>query len=180
VADDSTTARNAEHAALVQALFVQHVPRLRGFVLAICPSPSLVDDIVQEVFLTVSAKAEQFLPGTNFNAWANAIARNKVLSLCRQQTQHALLSEEVIESVCACMPEEDRLAPARPHLEACLQRLSPGARRVIELRYLQAHKPQEIARHIGWTPEAVRVALSRARALLRHCVQKRMAFETQT
>jgi RNA polymerase sigma-70 factor, ECF subfamily len=47
-------------------------------------------------------------------------------------------------------------------------------KRSVELRYQGDHKPAEIARIIGWTAEAVYVALSRARALLRECIERKM------
>lgn len=169
-----------EQIALVQGLFVQHTPKLRGFVVAICPDLSLVDDLVQETFMTVTEKAGQFVAGTNFMAWACTIARNKVMSACRRQKRHSLLSPEVLESVCACAPDEDALAPTLPHLEACLNRLSPSALEIVEMRYLQAHKPQDIARHKGWTAAAVHVALSRARSFLKSCVQKRLSLEAHS
>src|SRR6266853_5742946 len=68
-----------EQTALVQGLFVQHLPALRGFVLSLISDFSLVDDVVQETFLVVTAKAGSFQRGTNFRAWAWTIARYKVL-----------------------------------------------------------------------------------------------------
>ncbi|HEU5069979.1 MAG TPA: sigma factor [Verrucomicrobiae bacterium] len=104
-----------EQIALGQGLFLQHTPKLRGFEVTICPDLSLVDDLVRETFMTVTEKAGQFVAGTNFMAWACTIARNKVMSACRRQKRHTLLSPEVLESVCACAPDEDALAPTLPH-----------------------------------------------------------------
>ncbi len=159
----------------VQMLFVQHTPVLRGFILALLPDFSRVDDILQETFLTVTKKAAEFQPGSNFVGWACTIARFKVLESGRHKGRTQPLSCEVIESLCACEPEavedgEDRLRL----LAECMKQLAPQSRRAIELRYQQAHKPAEIARQIGWTAEAVYVALSRARTILRQCVEKKL------
>ena len=51
--------------ALVQGLFVQHLPALRGFVTSLVSEFSLVDDIVQETFITVTRKAADFTAGSN-------------------------------------------------------------------------------------------------------------------
>jgi RNA polymerase sigma-70 factor (ECF subfamily) len=90
------------------------------------------------------------------------------------------LSEEVIERLCAA-PEAltstehaDRELSALVH---CLDRLSAKMRQAVELRYREGHKPAEIARRLGWTPEAIYVALSRARAALRSCIDERLAAE---
>ena len=61
------------------------------------------------------------------------------------------------------------------HLEHCLDQLPSRSREAVELRYQQAHRPPEIARRMGWTVESVHVALSRARAVLKECVQRRLS-----
>jgi len=63
----------------VQTLFVQYMPRIRAFVFSLMPDISKVDDIMQDVFLTVTAKASDFQEGTNFRAWVFSIARFRVL-----------------------------------------------------------------------------------------------------
>jgi RNA polymerase sigma-70 factor (ECF subfamily) len=45
------------------------------------------------------------------------------------------------------------------------------------LRYYGEHSPAEIARLVSWTPNAVRVALSRARTVLQECLERRMRLE---
>lgn len=61
--------------------------------------------------------------------------------------------------------------------EQCLGGLAPQARRAMEMRYRGAHLPGAIAQQMGWTVGAVKVALSRARAVLRACVQRKMEAE---
>jgi RNA polymerase sigma-70 factor (ECF subfamily) len=168
-------ATGPEHVAQVQMLFVQHSPALRGFILSLMPDFGRVDDVLQETFLTVSRKAEDFVPGSNFMGWACAIARFKVLEAVRANP-HApqALSEEVLESLCACEPEPEEQQERLKFLADCLNQLAPQARRAVELRYQQAHKPSEIAQIMGWSADAVYVALSRARVVLRECVSRKL------
>ena len=42
------------------------------------------------------------------------------------------------------------------------------------LRYYGEHSPAQIARLVSWTPNAVRVALSRARTVLQECLERGM------
>jgi RNA polymerase sigma-70 factor (ECF subfamily) len=172
---------SAAHRAAVQGLFVQHSPALRGFVLALVRDFSTVDDVIQETFVLVTAKAAEFQLGSNFQAWVRAIARFKILEhLRRSSTQR--LSDEVIEALAACAPDTAGAVGDDRRLELlgeCLQGLGPKAREAIELRYTQAHKPPEIARRIGWTVDAVYVALSRARTVLRNCVEEKLAREAK-
>ncbi|MGV3534024.1 MAG: sigma-70 family RNA polymerase sigma factor [Chthoniobacteraceae bacterium] len=160
----------------VSALFVRYSPEVRGFILALLPNPSLADDVFQETFLTVMRKSGDFQPGTNFLAWACTVARYKVMESMRSKASRMRpLSEEVIESLCAMMPEpqnEDRELQA---LNECVEELHPHTKRAVELRYEQGHKPAEIANRLGWTAESVYVVLSRARATLRECVERKLA-----
>ena len=59
----------------VQGLFLRHAGVLRGFVLGLLPDANRAEDVFQELFLTVTRKAADFRPGTNFLAWARSIAR---------------------------------------------------------------------------------------------------------
>jgi RNA polymerase sigma-70 factor (ECF subfamily) len=68
-----------EHTLRVQQHFVRHQGALKAFVLALWPDFAEADDVLQEVFLTVTAKAHQFEEGTNFLSWARSIARYEVL-----------------------------------------------------------------------------------------------------
>jgi len=160
----------------VQTLFVQHMPRIRAFVLSLMPDFSQVDDILQDVFLTVTAKAGDFQRGTNFLAWALTIARFRVLKSMNQMDKAFLpLSEEVVERLAAECPDIGAELDRRiGFLENCLKKLAPQARRVIELRYYEALKPAAIAEHLSLSVNGVSVLLSRSRALLRGCVERQM------
>lgn len=145
---------------------------VRGYVVSLVPSFGLVDDVMQEVFITVTSKASDFEEGTDFRAWVFSIARYKVLEAIRKNGSSAIaLDAKVIEALSDCESSvefpEDQLAA----VQKCKESLAPQARRAIELRYEQAQFPPEIATKMGWTVNAVNVALSRARRALRDCVR---------
>jgi RNA polymerase sigma-70 factor (ECF subfamily) len=170
---------STQQIALVQGLFVQHIPALRGFLLSLLSDFTLVDDVVQETFLTVNAKAQQFQKGSNFRAWTWTIARFKALQALEKTTPIAeRFAPEVIEALCAHESSEDWFSEQQMrHLSGCILELAPKAREVVELRYLQSHRPPEIARRIGWSVDSVHVALSRARIFLRDCVLQKIDLE---
>jgi RNA polymerase sigma-70 factor (ECF subfamily) len=166
-----------EQTALVQGLFVQHLPALRGFVLSLVSDFSLVDDVVQETFLVVTAKAGSFQRGTNFRAWAWTIARYKVLqTLEKNAPPPERFAPEVLDALSSHNSADSWFSEEQlQQLAKCMEELAPRAREAVELRYQQAHRPPEIATRLGWTVESVHVALSRARIFLRECVTQRMA-----
>ncbi len=157
----------------VQGLFLTHIDLIRGFIRALVRDRHLADDVLQETFLTVSKKADSFEIGTNFPRWACAIARLKVLEALRGEKRNLRsLSEDAVEALTASheIPEQ---AFRVEILDSCIAALPPAMKRSVELRYTGDHKPAEIARIIGWTVEAVYVTLSRARTLLRECIERK-------
>jgi len=175
---EGSPANSSADTALVQRLFVQHAAQVRGFIVALAPDLATADDVFQESFLTITAKAAAYDPNRDFLAWACGVARIKVMEAGRRAAREwRPLSDEVLEALSASEPpadaEDDRLA----YLAECARKLAPQSRRIVEMCYQQGHKPAEIARRIEWTAEAVYVALSRARAALRACVGRRVASE---
>lgn len=164
----------------VQKLFLQHADLLRGFVRGLVPQEEAAEDVFQEVFLTVTAKANDFQPGSNFLAWARTIARLKVFEQYRQLKRSVpLLSEETLELLAAAAPNTDAVAaPQQQALRECLNEVAPRAREIVSLRYGDPPlTPRQIAHQLSWTPNAVRVALARSRKFLLECVERRLAAQ---
>ena len=125
--------------------------------------------------MTVTAKAEAFDPERDFLAWACGVARLQVREAGRRAArQWQPLSEEVLEALAASEPEATNADQRLGVLADCVQGLAPQSRRIVELCYQQSHKPAEIARSMAWYVESVYVALSRARAALRQCVDRKL------
>lgn len=159
--------------AAVQRLFIEHEPGLRAFVNCLIPDFNRAQDVLQETFLTVTAKADDFTPGTSFLAWACTIARYKVFEALREQ-RFVGLSVAAVAALCAC----EAAVPVDPRtdlLAQCIRELAPKARQVVTLRYQGSHSPLEVAQIVGWTADAVYVALSRARRFLRDCVARKVS-----
>lgn len=162
---------STSEAALVEKLFLAHSGAIKGFIHALLRDHSLVEDVLQETFLVVSAKAGSFRPGSNFVAWACTIARFKVLETIRRRARlECSLSAEVVEALAVQATPEEGRDTALKHLESCLRELGGSARRVIDLRYFQARSPEAIAELLSMTVESVYVALSRSRRTLRMCI----------
>jgi RNA polymerase sigma-70 factor (ECF subfamily) len=167
----------AEHSLLVQQLFVRHQAVVLAYVLSLEPNPADAQDIVQEVFLTISRKAETFTVGTNFPAWACTVARYQTLSFQRRRARQACTLDEDVISLLEDGRTIDgpRFEEEVSVLKGCLLKLAPRARELIWARYHRQRMPEDIAEEIGWTANAVRVALSRARTALRDCLTSRIA-----
>lgn len=176
-ADDVPDPPMTGHNLLVQQLFVRHQAVVLAYVLSLEPNLADAQDIVQEVFLTISRKADTFTAGTNFPAWACTVARYQTLGFQRRRARQACaLDEDVINLLEDRQPVDGPLFEEEVSvLKGCLLKLAPRARELIWARYHRQRMPEDIADEIGWSANAVRVALSRARTLLRECLTTRIA-----
>lgn len=171
-----TSSESRESHELVQRLFVQHLHQIRGYARVICPDVAILDDVVQEVFVAMMSRASDFADGRNFKSWAYGFVRNKAMKAAtRRKADARLLGNDVLELLSAAVPELEVRPEELGALRRCLAELAPSARSVIRQRYENGLQPQQVASAMGWTPNSVRVALSRARAFLRACVEQRLA-----
>jgi RNA polymerase sigma-70 factor, ECF subfamily len=174
--DQQSSERDQQARDQVQRLFIEHMDRIRGYVRAILPDADLAGDVVQEVFLAVSARAADYDATRSFEAWAFGFARNKVLEVARKaRPQGRPLDADVLDVLTVSCPDLALSAEEQRQLGECIGRLAPKARSIVEHAYRQGLKPHEIATLIGWTQNSVRVALCRARAFLRKCVHEQVA-----
>lgn len=172
----------SDHTLQVQRLFVQHQRVVLFYVLSIEPNLGEAQDIVQETFLTVSRKAETYTIGSNFPAWACTIARYQALQFKRAQKQAAArIDDDVMEMLYGGEePATEVLGKRYLALKSCLTQLAPKAADIIRRRYYLGEMPEDIATGIGWTPNAVRVALTRTRQSLRACINRAIATSQPT
>lgn len=165
---------DADRRLLVQQLFIRHQRSIRAFAYGLTRDFQATEDVVQETFLTVTAKAADYTPGTNFASWACTIARLKVLESRRAARRFSDAMVDVLAPAFANRDlEDDRLQAAL----ACLQKLPAQSRLVVQMRYLSEQAPAEIARQLNRSANGVRVALSKAREMLRDCVARQLGTE---
>ena len=162
----------------VQQEFLRRVSAIRGFLVGLLADLDTADDVLQEVFLTVTEKAVEFEPGSDFMAWVRAIARLKVLEHWKASSRAPRpFATEVVEALVASAPgTEQDFSERRGALRDCLARLARTARRILELRYTDRLSSREIAERLAWKPQAVDVALSKARRFLRDCVRRTLGL----
>jgi RNA polymerase sigma-70 factor (ECF subfamily) len=166
------------HRLRVQQLFMVHQQALLAYLLSLVPTLQDAQDLLQDVFLVVSRKAETWSEGSNFLAWVCTIARYEALHFARTNKRAAvLLDTDVLELLHSESPTVDHLESQINRLKDCLQRLAPRARELVMLRYHAAEMPEAIAKKLNWTVGAVRVALSRAKETLRECINERRIAE---
>ncbi len=172
--DDASVDQQQVHQ--VQALLLRHSELIKGFIYTMVHSHADTDDVFQEVFLTATAKASDFQIGTNFLAWARAIARFKVLRHLADAKRRprlgsaaleALADEREVQEDIGCQDWERE----RRFIQKCLGKLGPSSRRLVELRYVEDLMPREMATRLGRSVGGISVALAKVRSVLQRCLE---------
>lgn len=160
------------------ALFEASRADLRAFIRAVVPDRALRDDILQEVSAALWKYFDQYDRSRPFAPWARTVtARLIVHNLkSRQKTSRLveLLPPDVIELMAGT---EDVVAEGDPRwdmelLKRCLGQLPERSQRLVQLRYREGLKLEEMAAQLGSTADAVRMALNRLRLRLARCLTK--------
>lgn len=151
-------------------------PAIAGYISAVVTDPHAADDVLQEVALTLLRKFAEYDPARPFTAWAMGMAKTAILTERRDRTRAiSRLRPATVESLEQVWQEVLPTADARRGaLTECLRGVTGRSRELVALRYEEAIEPQDIATRLGMTAVAVRVALTRIRAALQTCIEKRM------
>lgn len=170
------TADNTE--AFVRQL-TENQTRLYGYVYSLIGDHSRAADVVQETNLVLWRKLAEFTPGKPFLPWAFAVARFQVMAHLRDHKRDRLLLDAALAEVLSteAQRQAEEVDAVRAALRACMQRLTPEHRNLVEHRYIRSASVAEVAAAAERTAGATKVALLRIRRQLAECVQERMAAE---
>ncbi|MGH7142817.1 MAG: sigma factor-like helix-turn-helix DNA-binding protein, partial [Planctomycetota bacterium] len=112
---------------------------------------------------------------TSFGAWARQIAVFKIQNERRRLARAPILFEpETLQNVAQAFDAAEALGPEdawRKALHHCLEKLSPAARRLLDLRYFQKRRHDQIAAELGRTLAGVNSALCKTRVALEACMK---------
>lgn len=176
--DESLAARvAARDVAAFSLLYERHALRLHAWAAHVL-GPDHADDAVQEVFLRVWGKAQQFNPARGgFVTWVTAIARHHIWSqAARRGRQQLLVAANEIDARLADVPDDqdvETLALAHDderRLARALATLPAEQRRVLVLGYFFGLSQSEMARTLalplGTVKKRVRLGMQKLRAAL--------------
>jgi len=167
---------SAERAEQVEALVRRHQPSVRGYLTVLgCPA-RLLDDLVQDVFLSVLRSAFEERGAAETAAFLRKVARHLFLKTVeRERLMPIPLSVDEADAAWDAFEADDGGEGYLDALRHCLGRLEARARGVLELRYAERLDRAGIAARLGLGEEGVKSLLARAKKSLRACVERRLA-----
>ena len=162
-----SAARGGDRAAF-ERLYEHYAAMVHGILLSRVPRMD-VEDLVQDVFVTVYRRISALREPAAFGGWLATIARNRATDHLRS----ALKTEELPEDLAADNPSEPSELEAKAIL-AIIRDLPEAYRETLVLRLVEGMTGPEIAARTGLTPGSVRVNLHRGMALLRERLDRRL------
>lgn len=160
-------------------LYVPVQRRLYGYIASITGSWSDIDDVVQETVSVMWTKFDDFKPGTDFVAWARAIAYYRVLELRRKnKRKERQFNENAIKAinsmaVSSQLPDDRRLDA----LEKCMGKLEKNERHLLRLRYESGATIASVAKRIDQSVNTLYKTFQRVHVALFNCVRRTIAKE---
>jgi RNA polymerase sigma-70 factor (ECF subfamily) len=119
-----------------------------------------IEDIVQEVLLTIHLKRGTWDQSRPIGPWVAAITRNKLIDVLRRRGRHISVP---IEEVMHSLQAEDRTPELSTRdIDALLGHLKAQQREIVRSISLNGHSIRETADRLQMREGAVRVALHRA------------------
>lgn len=152
----------------MHTLYARHNVRVYRFVLRMLRDTTTAEDLVSQVFLDVWRTAGQFEGRSQVSTWLLSIARFKALSALRQR-RHEDIDQDAVMGIAdeADTPETtlDR-NKISAILRACVAKLSPAHREIVNLVYYHEKSVEEVAALIGIPASTVKTRMFYARKQL--------------
>ena len=158
----------------MSALYARHHVRLHRYLVRLVRNEAVAEELMNEVFLETWRKAGSFEQRSAVSTWLMSIAHNKAVSLIRKR------SDETLDEGYALQIADDGDSPEVTSqkrdkaeiMRACMERLSPDHREIIDLVYYHDKSVLEAATILEIPENTVKTRMFYARKRLGELMQK--------
>lgn len=119
-----------------------------------------MEDMVQEVLLTLHLKRGTWDQSRPLGPWLSAIVRNKLVDILRQRGRHVTVPLEDVNEGLAAPEEQDNLQAY--DIDRMIDQLKGSQKEIVRSISVEGSSVRETADRLNMTEGAVRVALHRA------------------
>jgi len=158
--------------------FMNCQQRLRAMAYAMCYDYHVVDDIMQEVVITLIKKRESYDDSRAFAPWAAGVTRLKILEYLRKNKRAPLPVDDDLlmhlqDSMLRVMENMDLKERANAMM-SCIGKLPADGRQVLLMKYNGRLSVKQISAKIKRTVTGTQSLLQRLRLKILDCVQDRL------
>jgi RNA polymerase sigma-70 factor (ECF subfamily) len=167
--------------AAMHIMFVRHRETVFRFVQKIVRNSAIAEDLVSQVFLAVWQSANRFENRSRVSTWLLSIARFKALNALRGPTCVPIENDAILEIADAADAPDVTLDRKKTMttLRACIAKLSPAHREIIDLIYYREKSVTEASQLIGVPHSTVKSRMFYARKQLARILVS-VGFEVET
>ncbi len=165
--------------ALVRVLVAERV-KVLDFIVSLVRRQDLAEEVYQDVCMLAVQKRKSISGDLHLIKWMRTTSRLVAMNLLRKQhREHLTLDAGVIDMLEAEWTQEDKAdGPSLVEaIRACLGRLSPKARALVDWRYMQGLSYGELSKKLNRPVASLYTAFGRIHALLGECVSERVGQE---
>jgi RNA polymerase sigma-70 factor (ECF subfamily) len=159
-------------------LLLRYRTHLLAYIIAIVRDEHLAEDVYQDVAALAFERRDQIANEPALIGWLRTASRLQAMAALRRKSgSPRTLDDHVLEllgddfEALAASPEGDEIDALR----RCLATLSPYARQMVDLRYVEGVSGQLLADRLGRKLNTIYVALARIHRALGDCIRKRLA-----
>lgn len=149
-----------------------------GYAMSIClryaPTEQEAVEVLNDAFLKVFTKLDQYRPGRSFKAWLRSVVVNTAIDAYRKSKQQPVTADLAHIAEPSTNPSVAHQHD-QEYLLRLVQLLSPQYRMVFNLSVLEGYPHKEIAQMLHITESTSRSHLATANAKLRAMLQVRLA-----
>ena len=141
-------------------------------------SRELVEEVLQETYVTAFEKLSQYRPVGTFRPWLRTIARNHLFAHWRERRRVSEIEHDTLEGMIAddglqeLERDDERHERESARLAECLDRLPERARTMLERRYCEEQPLSSLAQQFKRSAATLSVTLFRLRQQLKRCVER--------
>jgi RNA polymerase sigma-70 factor (ECF subfamily) len=160
-------------------LMTRYQGRLYAYILSLLGNADASNDVLQETNVVLWKESGQYVPGTNFKAWAFRIAHFQCMAYRQKRLRDKVVfSDEAVAAIATeAKTVDDSFEERAAALERCLERIHPRSREALRLRYAEQLAVTELATRMERTSNAMYQLLFRARQWLIECVKREDGVE---
>lgn len=161
-----TLAQGGDQRAYAQ-LLRQTARLLRPFLARQLPSNSALDDLMQEILISIHKARHTYDASRAYAPWAYAIARFRLLDFLRAHYADQLVHAEEWSEEIHSAADVTESALDYESIEQEIQKLPEKQSTILRLMHHQGLTAKQVAEHTGMNESAVKVAAHRAYKILR-------------
>lgn len=155
-------------------LYHTTAPKLLGTILRILHHRGWAEDVLQEVYVSIWQKAEQFDPAkASPITWLVTIARNRAIDKIRSQPAGSRATDDELAQLASSAPDGPASLEAGQivdQLNHCLEQLEKDRRDMVRLAYLNGWSRRELSAHFEQPVNTIKTWLHRALKQLKGCL----------